>query len=43
MTMLADTLGNVFFAGTCVGAVGWIVVAAHLMGWIEIPVLRRKP
>lgn len=37
MLTLADTLGNLFFAGTCVGAVGWLIVVAHLLGWIRMP------
>tara|TARA_R100001082_G_C4365710_1_gene161810 strand:- start:3106 stop:3225 length:120 start_codon:yes stop_codon:yes gene_type:complete len=34
---LADTLGNLFFAGTMVGAIGWAAVILHVMGYIDLP------
>ena len=34
---LADFLGNVFFAGTVVGAVAWVGIMAHIMGYVSIP------
>ena len=41
MVFLADFLGNVFFAGTLVGAIGWLGVVAHAMNFIDLPKWRR--
>ena len=34
---LADFLGNLFFGGTLVGALGWVGIVAHMMGYIDLP------
>lgn len=34
---LADILGNLFFAGTLLGIVGWGIVVAHVWDYITIP------
>jgi len=39
--MLADTLGNIFFGGTLVGAVGWLILAGHYLDWYELPQKNR--
>jgi len=38
---LADFLGNMFFMGTMVGAVGWFMVVAHAMNFIDLPKWRK--
>jgi len=37
---LADFLGNIFFAGTVAGAIGWFAVVGHVMNWWTLP--KRK-
>jgi hypothetical protein len=37
MLILADTLGNIFFAGTLLGIVGWGLVALHVWDSITLP------
>ena len=34
---LADFLGNLFFAGTMVGAVGWFMLVGHVLNWWTLP------
>jgi len=34
---LADFLGNLFFAGTAVGVVGWIALVGHMANWWTLP------
>lgn len=35
--LLADFLGNIFFGGTLVGAVGWLGIIGHAMNWWDLP------
>lgn len=38
---LADFLGDVFFAATAVGAVGWLALLGHLMDWWTLPKVKK--
>ena len=38
---LADFLGNIFFAGTLAGGIGWVAIIAHMMGYITLPKRER--
>lgn len=33
---LADTLGNIFFGGTCIGAVAVLIIVLHVSGKLTI-------
>lgn len=41
MLILADTLGNLFFGGTCIGAVGWLLLVLHFLGFMRLPQMRK--
>jgi len=41
MMFLADFLGNLFFAGTCIGVIGWVAVFGHMLGYMELPKWRK--
>jgi len=40
MAFLADFLGNIWFALTCVGAVGWLMIVGHTMDMWTLPKMR---
>lgn len=40
-TLLADTLGNIWFGLMLVGAVGWAAVVGHMMGFWDLPKMRK--
>ncbi len=38
---MSDFFGNIFFMCTVVGAIGWAIIVAHAMGYINLPKWRR--